>query len=40
MWFCQTIKNMTIIYLWYGGGGDGNGGTELMINTARDKGAS
>ena len=32
-------KNMTLIALWDGKGGDGNGGTEHMINTAKDKGA-
>jgi hypothetical protein len=32
-------KNMTLIALWDYKGGDGNGGTEHMINTAKDKGA-
>jgi hypothetical protein len=32
-------KNMTLIALWNGKGGDGNGGTEHMINTAKNKGA-
>lgn len=32
-------KNMTLIALWDGKGGDGNGGTGHMINTAKTKGA-
>lgn len=32
-------KNMTLVALWDGKGGDGNGGTEHMINTAKNKGA-
>ena len=32
-------KNMMLIALSDGKGGDGNGGTEHMINTAKDKGA-
>jgi len=32
-------KNMTLLALWDGKGGDGNGGTEHMINTAKTKGA-
>ncbi|MFV8324904.1 hypothetical protein [Flavobacterium sp. ZS1P14] len=32
-------KNMTLIALWDEKGGDGNGGTEHMINIAKDKGA-
>jgi hypothetical protein len=32
-------KNMTLIALWDCKGGDGNGGTEHMISTAKDKGA-
>lgn len=32
-------KNMTLLALWDGKGGDGNGGTEHMINAAKDKGA-
>lgn len=32
-------ENMTLIALWDGKGGDGNGGTEHMINTAKAKGA-
>jgi hypothetical protein len=32
-------KNMTLLALWDGIGGDGNGGTEHMINIAKDKGA-
>lgn len=33
-------ENMTLIALWDGKEGDGNGGTEHMINIARDKGAT
>lgn len=32
-------ENTTLIALWDGKGGDGNGGTEHMINTAEAKGA-
>ena len=32
-------KNMTLIALWDGGGGDGKGGTKDMINMAKEKGA-
>lgn len=32
-------KNMTLIALWDGGGGGGKGGTEDMINMAKEKGA-
>lgn len=32
-------KNMTLIALWDYKGGDGNGGTEHMINIAKNKGA-
>ena len=32
-------ENMTLIALWDGKGGDGDGGTEHMVKVARDKGA-
>jgi hypothetical protein len=32
-------ENMTLIALWDGKGGDGPGGTEHMVNTAKEKGA-
>lgn len=44
MWMLENAlevegKNMTLIALWDYKGGDGNGGTEHMINTAKNKGA-
>lgn len=33
-------KNMSLIALWDGGGGDGKGGTKGMINMVREKGAA
>ena len=33
-------ENMTLIALWDGKGGDGTGGTDHMVNTAKDKGAA
>lgn len=44
-WMLQTAlafggKNMTLIALWDGGGGDGKGGTEDMIKIAKEKGAA
>lgn len=43
-WMLQTAlegggKNMTLIALWDGGGGDGKGGTEHMVKMAREMGA-
>lgn len=32
-------KNMTLLALWDGKGGDGSGGTEHMVNMAKEKGA-
>jgi hypothetical protein len=37
--FKNQEKNMTLIALWDLKGGDGNGGTEHMINMAKNKGA-
>jgi hypothetical protein len=39
-WMLETAlssggKNMTLIALWNGGGGDGKGGTEHMVKMAR-----
>lgn len=44
MWMLENAlevegKNMTLIALWDYKGGDGNGGTEHMIITAKNKGA-
>ncbi|MGA3190029.1 MAG: tetratricopeptide repeat-containing protein [Bryobacteraceae bacterium] len=36
---CRSPENLTLIALWDGGTGDGPGGTENMVNLARDRGA-
>jgi hypothetical protein len=36
---CRTPKNLTVIALWDGETGDGPGGTEHMVNLARERGA-
>jgi tetratricopeptide (TPR) repeat protein len=36
---CRAAKHLTVIALWDGEGGDGPGGTEDMVNLARDRGA-
>jgi hypothetical protein len=36
---CQSPKNLTLIALWDGATGDGPGGTENMVNLARERGA-
>ena len=36
---CRSPENLTLIALWDGGTGDGPGGTENMVNLARERGA-